>query len=140
MEERRGRRGRIAAQSSRVDLGCCRSRRSWGGGGRSDGVGAHAAAADGQRLRAEKPCIGPRERATEDLLTVIKEELGEDPPVVVQPRVKEGHAAQVLIEDSAYADLLVVGTRGYGGFRGLLLGSVSQHVAAYAKCPVTVVR
>jgi len=103
-------------------------------------VGAHAAPTDGQRRRAESPVPDPRQRATEDLLTVIKEELGEDPPVVVQPRVKEGHAAQVLIEESADADLLVVGTRGYGGFRGLLLGSVSQHVAAYAQCPVAVIR
>jgi nucleotide-binding universal stress UspA family protein len=71
---------------------------------------------------------------------VIKQELGEDPPVAVQPLVKEGHAAHVLIEESADADLLVVGTRGYGGFRGLVLGSVSQLVAAYAKCPVVVVR
>jgi nucleotide-binding universal stress UspA family protein len=86
------------------------------------------------------PLPDPRQQATEDLLTVIKDELGEDPPVPVQPRVKEGHAAHVLIEQSADADLLVVGTRGRGGFKGLVLGSVSQHVTAYAKCPVTVVR
>jgi nucleotide-binding universal stress UspA family protein len=86
------------------------------------------------------PLPDPSQRATEDLLTVIKAELGEDPPVPVQPLVKQGNAAQVLIKQSADADLLVVGTRGRGGFRGLVLGSVSQHVAAYAKCPVAVVR
>ena len=82
----------------------------------------------------------PDQRATEDLLNVIKEELGEDPPVLVQPRVKQGNPAHVLIEESADAELLVVGTRGHGGFAGLVLGSVSQHVAAYAKCTVAVVR
>jgi nucleotide-binding universal stress UspA family protein len=81
-----------------------------------------------------------RERAAEDLVQIIKEELGEEPPVVAQPRVKEGNAAEVLIAESGTADLLVVGTRGHGGFAGLVLGSVSQHVAAYAQCPVTVVR
>jgi nucleotide-binding universal stress UspA family protein len=80
------------------------------------------------------------QRTAEDLVKLIKEELGEDPPVVVQPRVKEGNPAKVLIEQSEDADLLVVGTRGNGGFRGLVLGSVSQHVAGYAKCPVAVVR
>jgi nucleotide-binding universal stress UspA family protein len=78
--------------------------------------------------------------AAEDLLKVINEELGEDPPVLAQPRVKHGRPAEVLIEQSATVDLLVVGTRGHGGFAGLVLGSVSQHVAAYAQCSVTVVR
>ena len=80
------------------------------------------------------------QRTAEDLVKLIKEELGEDPPVLVQPQVKEGNPAKVLIEQSEDADLLVVGTRGHGGFGGLVLGSVSQHVAGYAKCPVAVVR
>jgi nucleotide-binding universal stress UspA family protein len=78
--------------------------------------------------------------AAEELVQVIKEELGDDPPVLAQPLVKHGRPAEVLIEQSAGVDLLVVGTRGHGGFAGLVLGSVSQHVAAYAQCPVTVVR
>ena len=82
----------------------------------------------------------PSQRTAEDLLQVIREELGEDPPVLIQPHVKQGRPAKVLIEESANADLLVVGQRGHGGFAGLVLGSVSQHVAAYAQCPVTVVR
>jgi nucleotide-binding universal stress UspA family protein len=82
----------------------------------------------------------PSQRTADDLVQVIKEELGADPPVLVQPEVKQGRPARILIEESAGADLLVVGHRGHGGFAGLVLGSVSQHVAAYAKCPVTVVR
>jgi len=78
--------------------------------------------------------------AADELVRIIKEELGDDPPVLAQPVVKHGRPAEVLIEESAGADLLVVGTRGHGGFAGLVLGSVSQHVAAYAQCPVTVVR
>ena len=82
----------------------------------------------------------PSQRTAEDLLQVIKEELGEEPPVLVRPSVKQGRPAKVLIDESANADLLVVGNRGHGGFAGLVIGSVGQHVAAYAKCPVTVVR
>ena len=82
----------------------------------------------------------PSQRTADDLVQVIKEELGDNPPVQVQPQVRQGRPAKVLIEESAGADLLVVGERGHGGFAGLVLGSVSQHVAAYAKCPVTVVR
>ena len=82
----------------------------------------------------------PAEAATSVLLQSIVEELGENPPVKVQPVVKEGNPARILIDMSADADLLVVGTRGHGGFAGLLLGSVSQHVDAYARCTVVVVR
>jgi nucleotide-binding universal stress UspA family protein len=74
------------------------------------------------------------------LLETIRDVLGEDPPVRVQPRVKQGNAAKLLADLSEGADLLVVGSRGHGGFADLLLGSVSQNVVAHAKCTVVVVR
>lgn len=82
----------------------------------------------------------PAEVATSRLLEVIREELGDDPAVLVRPEIKEGNAASVLIDASADVDLLVIGSRGHGGFVGMLLGSVSQHVTAHAKCTVVVVR
>ncbi|WP_250034206.1 universal stress protein [Paractinoplanes maris] len=89
---------------------------------------------------SERMVPEPSQTTTEELLQVIKEELGESPPVPVKAHVRQGRPAKVLIDESGGADLLVVGHRGHGGFSGLVLGSVSQHVAAYAKCPVTVVR
>ncbi|WP_250002959.1 universal stress protein [Actinoplanes sp. M2I2] len=89
---------------------------------------------------SERMVPEPSQTTSEELLQVIKEELGENPPVPVEAHVRQGRPAKVLIDESAGADLLVVGHRGHGGFAGLVLGSVSQHVAAYANCPVTVVR
>lgn len=57
----------------------------------------------------------------------------------VTVEVRPGSAAGVLLEESSAADLLVVGSRGHGGFRGLALGSVSQQCVQHASCPVTVV-
>jgi nucleotide-binding universal stress UspA family protein len=60
--------------------------------------------------------------------------------VSVRSHVVEGNPAQVLIEAAAGADLLVVGSRGHGGFAEALLGSVSQHCVQHATCPVVVIR
>jgi nucleotide-binding universal stress UspA family protein len=60
--------------------------------------------------------------------------------VTVRPVVTEGQPAQVLVAAAAGADLLVVGSRGHGGFAGALLGSVSMHCTHHAPCPVVVIR
>jgi nucleotide-binding universal stress UspA family protein len=54
--------------------------------------------------------------------------------------IVEGHPAAVLVHESKNAALVVVGSRGHGAFAGMLLGSVGQHLAAHASCPVVIVR
>jgi len=61
-------------------------------------------------------------------------------PAGIESKVMRGNAAQVLVGESAGADLLVVGSRGHGGFVEALLGSTGQHCVHHANCPVVVIR
>jgi nucleotide-binding universal stress UspA family protein len=60
--------------------------------------------------------------------------------LTIERKVVEGYPPTVLIDESADADLLVVGCRGHGTFTEALLGSVSQHCSHHARCPVVIVR
>jgi len=78
--------------------------------------------------------------AEQALARAVDEVFSPDHPDWLQTSVIEGHAAQILVMASADADLLVVGSRGHGGFADLLLGSVSTYCVHHARCPVTVIR
>jgi nucleotide-binding universal stress UspA family protein len=64
---------------------------------------------------------------------------GTYPNVATSGRLQDGTAAEALIEESKHADLLVVGSRGTGGFADLVIGSTALRVATHALCPVVVV-
>ncbi|MGZ4593994.1 MAG: universal stress protein [Actinomycetes bacterium] len=70
---------------------------------------------------------------------VCAQVFGDRRPQGLTTSVREGQASAVLLEASKGADMLVVGSRGHGGFAGLLLGSVSATCAEHACCPVLVV-
>lgn len=79
-----------------------------------------------------------RSTVEEHLSGVVRDEVGEPGPETVE-RVVEEAPVPALLGQVAAGDLLVVGSRGRGGFTGLLLGSVSQQVAQHAPCPVAIV-
>ena len=79
-------------------------------------------------------------RRTETLVDEVLDERRSGPTPHIQIVVAQGAPGEVLVEHGRTADLLVVGSRGHGAFRGLLLGSIALHCVMHAPCPVLVVR
>ena len=110
---------------------------------RRTGGTVHAVAAWEYPVNYGAAYLEDRADWAQDARTALKTALervvdGADGPTIEQ-HVVQGHPVRVLLDAAADADLLVVGTRGHGGFTGMLLGSVSQHLSAHSPCPVVVV-
>lgn len=93
----------------------------------------------GSLLRALPASYSPEPDVEQLLTDTVDAVLGADRPADMRLKVLEGPAAQTLITVAEGALMLVVGSRGLGGFTGVLLGSVSARVAEHASCPVLVV-
>jgi len=78
-------------------------------------------------------------KLAEDAVAAVAAKLGTDQPASVTITAVHGFPAKSLLDASEDCDLLVVGTRGGGGFGSLVLGSVSSQVVHHAQCPVLVV-
>lgn len=81
----------------------------------------------------------PQADIEKSLTETVDEVFGADRPANMRIKVLEGPVAKTLLTVSERALMLVVGSRGLGGFTGMLLGSVSAKVAEHATCPVLVV-
>lgn len=81
----------------------------------------------------------PDETAKEILNNALNHVFGNDRPIGLKGSISQGHPTFVLLDASNDAEMLILGSRGLGGFAGLLLGSVSSSCAEHAKCPVLVV-
>ncbi len=89
---------------------------------------------------ADPPLPLPRDQIAAELDETADQLREEFRHLTVRTAVDDGHGAQVLVDHSQGAALVVVGHRGHGGFAELLVGSVAIHTAAHAHCPVLVVR
>jgi nucleotide-binding universal stress UspA family protein len=78
-------------------------------------------------------------KAVAQLVDEVAHQTGER-PLEVTVNVTSGDVAAELIKESRDADMVIVGSRGSGGFAGLLMGSVSSKVVHHTKCPVVVIR
>jgi nucleotide-binding universal stress UspA family protein len=101
-----------------------------GHGGRPRLRVRQVAAVPGRSSRSAREALGQAIAAVADLA----------PGVDIRPVVVEGNPARALLDAAKGADLLVVGSRGHGGFTEALLGSVGQHCVHHADCPVVVIR
>jgi len=81
----------------------------------------------------------PERTAVEILDAAVERAFDGTPPEGLVRTILSGPPASVLVEQSRRAGMLVLGSRGRGGFAGLLLGSVSQTCAEHAHCPVLIV-
>jgi nucleotide-binding universal stress UspA family protein len=81
-----------------------------------------------------------RDAAESLLRTAIADAAAGHPGVHVKAEIGEGSPAQLLLDAAHGATMIVVGSRGHGGFAGTLLGSVSQALAQHAPCPVLIIR
>ncbi|HSK60905.1 MAG TPA: universal stress protein, partial [Actinomycetospora sp.] len=94
-------------------------------------------------LEAVPEPLLPREAVVDEERRLLAEQLAgrssEYPDLVVSTVVERAHPSRLLLERARGARLLVVGTRGRGGFAGLVLGSVSRAMVHRAPCPVAVV-
>jgi len=88
-----------------------------------------------------RPGYDELRRSAEELLDESVDAVAEAPEgVEIERVVVEGAAPEQLMAAADGAEMLVLGSRGLGGFAGLLLGSVSQQCAHHARCPVVIVR
>jgi len=90
-------------------------------------------------LQAETGKLDETRKAAEDLVGKAASHLGDAKAESVTVRAVDGFAAQELITASKDADLVVVGSRGGGGFARLMMGSVSSQVVHHSACPVVVI-
>jgi nucleotide-binding universal stress UspA family protein len=87
----------------------------------------------------DNPVLEKYRKAAEDAVAAVSGQLGDGQPASVTVHALNGFADKELIDASKDSDLLVVGSRGGGGFARLLLGSVSSKVVHHATCPVVIV-
>ena len=88
---------------------------------------------------ADQPEVEKIRQAAQEATQKVVDQAGEPGPASVTVRAVSGLAARKLIDASADADLVVVGSRGGGGFAKLMLGSVSSKVVHHAHSPVAVI-